>query len=166
MSEIPAVPATPPSVLVVPPDAGRPLSAFGSRAVFKLEGPDTAGSLCLAIAETPPGAGPPPHMQHGEDEVFVVLQGTLEFLTDSGWVEAPAGTVAFVPRGARHTFRNAGAIPSRHLVMVLPSGFEDFYGEAAGLFAAGRPDPARLGALAAKYGHQFLTSDPRVTGQK
>jgi|1185.fasta_scaffold155187_3 hypothetical protein len=46
-----------PTVVVVPPDGGQPIAAFGSTAVFKLSGRETGGALCLAVAETPQGEG-------------------------------------------------------------------------------------------------------------
>jgi mannose-6-phosphate isomerase-like protein (cupin superfamily) len=154
-TEVPSSPT--PAILVIPPDGGRSATAFGSHAEFKLEGRHTANALCLGIAHTPPGAGPPPHVHHRDDEVFVVLEGELSFLTATGWVSAPEGTVVYAPRGAPHTFRNPGSTPSRHLVLTLPGGFDEFYLRCAELFAAGGPpDPQRLRAIAAEYGYEFL----------
>jgi quercetin dioxygenase-like cupin family protein len=150
-------PAASPALLVIPPDAGRPVAAFGTTAVFKLEGRHTGGALCLGVAETPPGAGPPPHVHRLDDELFVVLEGELSFQGDTGWVLAPQGTVVYAPRGAPHTFRNVGSTPSRHLVLTLPSGFDEFYVRCAEVFAAGGPpDPQRLRTIAGDYGYEFL----------
>src|SRR5207249_6515609 len=91
--------------------------------------------LCLAVVQTPPGAGPPPHVHRRDDEAFVVLEGELSFLTTSGWVPAPQGTVVYAPRGAPHTYRNVGSSSSRHLVLNLPSGFDEFYVRCGELFA-------------------------------
>ncbi len=111
----------------------------------------------LAIAQTPPGAGPPPHVHHRDDEIFVVLEGELSFLTATGWIPAPQGSVIYAPREAPHTFRNVGASPSRHVVLTLPSGFDEFYARCSELFAAeGSPDPRQLRAVAADYGYEFL----------
>lgn len=149
--------ASTPAVLVIPPEGGRPVTAFGSTAVFKLESHQTGSALCLATAETPPGAGPPAHVHSRDDEVFFVLEGELSFLTATGWVPAPRGSVIYAPRGAPHTFRNAGPAPSRHLVLTLPSGFDQFYLRSAELMAAGGPpDLERLKAVAAEYGYEFL----------
>jgi mannose-6-phosphate isomerase-like protein (cupin superfamily) len=144
-------------VVVIMPDAGRSFTAFGSTAQFKLEGSHTAGTLCLGFAVTPPGVGPPPHVHHTDDELFIVVEGQLEVWSDAGWTVAPAGSVVYLPRGSRHTFRNAGATPSRHWVLTAPSGFDDFYRGAAEIFAAGgTPDFQKLGALAAKHGYEIL----------
>jgi hypothetical protein len=81
-TEVP--PSSPPAILVIPPEGGRSATAFGSHAQFKLEGRHTGNALCLGISHTPPGAGPPPHVHHRDDEVFVVLEGELSFLTATG----------------------------------------------------------------------------------
>jgi mannose-6-phosphate isomerase-like protein (cupin superfamily) len=144
-------------LVIIPPDGGRSIDAFGSTLTLKLEGHDTAGALFLGIAETPPGEGPPPHVHRRDDEIFVVLDGELSFLSATGWVAAPQGTVVFAPRGAPHTFRNVGSAPSRHLVLTLPSGFDEFYARCGEVFAAaGPPDTGRLRSIASEYGYEFL----------
>jgi len=144
-------------VAVITPDAGRSFTAFGSTAQFKLEGEHTAGRLCLGLAVTPPGVGPPPHVHHTDDELFIVVEGQLEVWSDAGWTPAPAGSVIYLPRGSRHTFRNAGATPSRHWVLTTPSGFDEFYRGAAEMFAVGgAPDGRKLGELAARHGYEIL----------
>jgi mannose-6-phosphate isomerase-like protein (cupin superfamily) len=147
-----------PSILIIAPEAGRPLTAFGSTAVFKLNGEQTGGTLCLGLARTPPGVGPPAHVHRRDDELFVVVEGTLSFWTAAGWRQVTPGTVIYVPRGAPHAFRNTGTTPSSHWVLTLPSGFEEFYARAAALFAAGggAPDPQQLRGLAGEYGYEFL----------
>jgi quercetin dioxygenase-like cupin family protein len=158
-------PSPPPPILVIPPDAGRSVAAFGTTAVFKLEGCHTGGALSLGVAETPPGAGPPPHVHRLDDEVFVVLEGELSFLTATGWVPAPRGSVVYAPRGAPHTFRNAGPTTSRHLVLTLPSGFDEFYVRCAELFVpGGPPDPQQLRAIAAEFGYEFLAPGALAAG--
>ena len=146
-----------PDVIVIPPEGGQTLAAFGSETVFKLLARDTAGTFCLAIASTPPGGGPPPHVHRKDDELFVVLEGQLTFFTAKGPVRAPTGSVVYAPRNAPHTFRNDGSSASRHLVLVLPSGFDEFYARSAEVFAAGGPpDRERLMAIAADYGYEFM----------
>ena len=49
-------------------------------------------------------SNPPLHIQLDEDEAFYVIDGEIEFTVDGAQVVAGAGTFAFVPRGASHTF--------------------------------------------------------------
>jgi mannose-6-phosphate isomerase-like protein (cupin superfamily) len=165
MSNEVVTPSPTPSILVIPPEGGQARSAFGSTALFKLEGRHTGGALCLAIATTPAGVGPPPHVHRRDDELFVVVEGELSFLTGTGWVAAPQGSVVFVPRGVPHTFRNSGPTPSRHLVLNLPSGFDEFYARCGEVQSGGGPpDVARLRAIAEEYGYEFLSPGPAQGG--
>ena len=87
----------------------------------------------------------------GDDpsELFIVLEGELSFQSSRGWIAAPQGSVVFAPRNAPHTFRNNGSTPSRHVVIAMPSGFDEFYARCADVFAAGGPpDIAQLRAIA------------------
>jgi quercetin dioxygenase-like cupin family protein len=151
-------------VVVIQPDDGRTFSAFGSAACFKLEGEHTGGKLCLALAETPPNAGPPLHLHNRDDELFIVVQGELEVTADGETKRAPAGSVVFLPRGTKHTFRNSGTTLSKHWVLVAPSGFEQFYARSADVFSAGPPNPQALRDIAAEYGYEILGVPPRRDG--
>jgi len=141
---------------VIPPGFGRVLAAFGSVTEFKLETEHTGGTFSLALAETPPGVSPPPHVHHSDDELFLILEGEISVLSRDGWIAVTPGTVVYLPRGVPHTFRNTGTKPSRHWVLTLPSGFDQFYRQAAELFADGSASPDRLGALARSYGYEIF----------
>ncbi len=143
--------------IVVPPDAGRSLTAFGDTVLVKLSGEQTGGALSASISSAPPGNGPPLHRHGREDELFYVLEGRLSFFADGAWTEGGPGTMAFLPRGQAHTFRNVGDAPSKMLILTLPSGFENFFARCAEVFAAGdSPDMARIIQIAAEHGIEFL----------
>jgi mannose-6-phosphate isomerase-like protein (cupin superfamily) len=138
-----------------------PVSAFGSTIHFQLEARDTRGALCLGLATTPPGVAPPLHVHAKDDEVFIVVSGSMAFHTPDGWHDVEPGTVVFMPRGVPHTFRNRGTTPSQHWVLTAPSGFEDFYARTAALFAKpGPPDFPALRGIAAEYGYTILGPAP------
>jgi mannose-6-phosphate isomerase-like protein (cupin superfamily) len=146
----------PRTMLVIPPDGGTALAAFGSVTKFKLETEHTGGTFSLALAETPPGVSPPPHVHRSDDELFLILEGEISVLSSDGWVPVTPGTAVYLPRGVPHTFRNTGSTPSRHWVLTLPSGFDQFYRQAAELFAEGSATPDRLGTLAQSYGYEIF----------
>jgi mannose-6-phosphate isomerase-like protein (cupin superfamily) len=147
--------------LVIAPTEGRAFKAFGSEALFKLGGAETAGSLSLGVASTPPGIGPPLHVHRSDDEIFVILEGEISFHLGGRWTAAGPGTVVYLPRGVPHTFRNSGVTPSRHCVITTPSGFEMFFARSAEVFATpGPPDPLRLKSLADEYGYELLGPPP------
>lgn len=50
--------------------------AFGNEILFKLTTENTGGRLSLGLATVPAGkGGPPPHIHHHGEEVFLVLEG-------------------------------------------------------------------------------------------
>jgi len=67
-----------------------------------------------------PGDQAPPHVHHGSDEAFYVLDGELEVLMGDERRRFTAGELAYVPAGTVHTFANPGAGPTRVLAVMTP----------------------------------------------
>ncbi len=67
-----------------------------------------------------PGDQAPPHIHHGSDEAFYVLDGRLEVLTGTERKTYEAGQLAFVPAGTVHTFANRDPDSCRILVIMTP----------------------------------------------
>lgn len=67
-----------------------------------------------------PGDQAPPHVHHGSDEAFYVLDGQLEVLTGGDRRIVPAGQLAFISAGTVHTFANKGPDNCRILVVMTP----------------------------------------------
>lgn len=65
-----------------------------------------------------PGDQAPPHVHHGSDEAFYVLDGELEVLEGEERRILPAGELAYIPAGTRHTFANRGPGQTRILVVM------------------------------------------------
>lgn len=116
---------------------------------------DTGGAMSITDSLSPPGSGPPRHIHHDADEVFVLLSGDVEFWLDGErFVRVPSQTV-FIPRGKEHTFRVIGDAPSRHLVILTPGGFEGFFADmAAGQFRIPE-DMAAIEESAARHNLSF-----------
>ena len=152
-STTPSIPPAAARATIVQPDEGATLRAFGGTMQILLGGAETGGRLVVGLETTPPGGGPPPHRHRDEDELFLVIEGREEFLADGRWTPVGPGGAVYLPRGTTHTFRNAGDTPSRHWLLVTPSGFERFFAGCAEAFAAaGGPDLARVSALLAEHG--------------
>jgi quercetin dioxygenase-like cupin family protein len=150
-----------PQTLVIPPEGGKTVHAFGDSAVIKLSGEQTNGSLMVALSSSRPGEGPPPHIHHAEDEMFMVMEGKVRFLANGQWTEPlEAGTIVYTPRGRIHTFQNAGDTACRQLIIATPSGFELFFSKCAEVFAAagagGVLDMARILAISAEHQIEFV----------
>lgn len=115
----------------------------------------TGGAVSIVDSLSPPGSGPPRHVHEREDETFVVLTGACEFwLEGETFIKGP-GESTFIPRGREHTFRVVRDQPSRHLLILTPSGFEGFFAEMAqGAFRIPE-DMEQVGASAARHNLRF-----------
>ena len=146
-----------PAPVVVLPQAGKTLRAFGDEIRVHLGGAETGGKYTLFTDVTPPGGGPPPHYHENEDEWFYPLEGRAEFFLDDAWQAVPTGSVVFVPRGTIHTFRNCGETPLKQLTHVSPAGFELFFARCAEEFAKpGPPDMRRIIEISAEHGIHYI----------
>jgi quercetin dioxygenase-like cupin family protein len=153
--------SNPPQTLIIPPDAGDSIQAYGDTAQVKLSGEQTNGSMVVVVGTSPPGGGPPPHRHRNEDEMFIVLEGKIRFFANGQWTEPLApGTIVYTPRGGIHTFQNVGETPCRQWIIATPSGFERFFSRSAEVFAAAGPgvppDMARLLAISGECGIEFV----------
>jgi mannose-6-phosphate isomerase-like protein (cupin superfamily) len=63
----------------------------------------TGGAHSLFEIVTRPGAGPPPQIQHCEDEYFYVLEEDYEFLLEGRTLRADAGCLLYVPNSTFHS---------------------------------------------------------------
>ena len=145
------------SALIFQAGEGQVIDAFGNRSLFKLTGDNTGGARTITMAEVPPGHGPPHHVHHSDDEVFLIIEGQYRFLVDGVWKDVGPNGLVFLPRDCPHTFVNAGSTTSRHWAILWPSGFETFYARCAEVFAAkGPPDRERLGQISREHGYEFL----------
>lgn len=91
----------------------------------------TGGTMSITDTVSPPNSGPPRHVHQDADETFVLLTGETEFWLEGETFARGPGETAFVPRGKQHTFRVIGDLPSRHLIILTPGGFEGFFAEMA-----------------------------------
>jgi mannose-6-phosphate isomerase-like protein (cupin superfamily) len=114
---------------VIAPGEGRAYWAVGDHLTFKLGAEDTAGAFSVAEARIVPGGGPPPHVHTREDEMFYLLEGSLQFIKGDELFEGAAGDAFYLPRGVTHAFKNVSDRPARAIVFATPCGFENFIPE-------------------------------------
>jgi quercetin dioxygenase-like cupin family protein len=133
---------------IVGPSAGRALQVLGSTITVKIDGEQTAGQYAVIEEVSPVDGGPPLHVHHHEDELFYVQEGEVEFQLGEQRFRAQAGSVAFLPKGVPHTFRNVGATASKVLVVIIPARFVGFFDD---IHALAQPTPEQLEALEQKY---------------
>jgi quercetin dioxygenase-like cupin family protein len=146
----------------VPPGEGtRSLWVLGEFVAHKVPSPQTGGAYSLFEVTTQPGAGPPHHVHHREDEAFYVLGGDFEFLDGEETKRVGAGSLLYVPKGTLHAHKNVGEGVGRMLITQTPGGlYEQFFegvgkpAEAEGgpLDFEAQPEVGRIVEVAAKYG--------------
>jgi mannose-6-phosphate isomerase-like protein (cupin superfamily) len=151
----------------VPPGEGRSLWVLGELVTYKTTSEQTGGAYSLFEVATQPGVGPPPHVQHREDESFFVLEGEYEFLDDvGGTTRAGVGSLIYVPRGNLHAHKYVGESVGRMLVTQTPGGLHECFFEEIGKPAMDGPEPSvsegsqdvgRIIAIAVKYGIEIPT---------
>ena len=91
-----------------PGEGRRSLRVMDEMVTCKIPSDQTSGAYSLFEITTQPGAGPPPHVQHWEDESFYVLEGEYEFFDGARTIRAGVDSLIYVPRGNLHTHKNVG----------------------------------------------------------
>lgn len=139
------------------PGEGDELRAFGHPLTVLLNGEQTGGKIAVLRGEVPPGGGPPLHVHHRDDEIFLVTEGRIRFFVDGTWTEVAAGGTVYLPKGIPHRFHNNSTVVGHYFVITTPSGFEKLFAECAVEFAKpGGPDRARIIEIHDKYGNELL----------
>ena len=165
--------------LLLRPGAGRRIQ--GASMTLKV-GAGQSRAWSAFEAEVAPGFDVGAHLHREAEELFYVLDGELDLLafeptvrTVGNWqswesasgahvVRGGPGSTMFVPAGCPHAFANPGTGPARMLFLVSPPGHELYLDELGELVGRpGRPDPAAIAELRARYDIQQLT--PMAVGR-
>ena len=147
----------------IPPGKGaRSLWVLGELLTYKVPSQQTGGAYALFEVTMQPGSGPPPHVQHREDESFYLVEGEYEFPVVGETLRVGAGSLVYVPKGTLHAHKNVGEGVGRMLVTQTPGGlYEGFFKEVGvaaptnvvmGSLEDGSPEAARISVIAARYG--------------
>jgi mannose-6-phosphate isomerase-like protein (cupin superfamily) len=138
---------------VLGPGEGQLLTARGSVMAFKAVAAQTGGDFSLMERTLPPGGRRPPAHRHVNcSEAFFVLDGQISFELEDQSLSGGPGDFLLVPRGAAHTFGNAGAGPARLLVLHAPA-MDAYFEELHRLWASGQPPATEQErALMARFG--------------
>jgi mannose-6-phosphate isomerase-like protein (cupin superfamily) len=116
-----------PNLFPLPARTGKMVAVMGDLYTFLVSAKETNGAFATVENSIRPQSGPPPHIHHGNDETFYIIEGTFSFLVGEQVVIAEPDTYVYVPRGMVHTFTNVGPEAGRMLVTVTPAGFEKFF---------------------------------------
>ena len=143
--------------LHVRPGEGRTFRARGDLFFFKVLGADNGDAFSMCEVRNSPRGGVPPHIDHHDDEAFLVLEGTYSCM-------CTPGESFFAPRGTPHAFKNAGDTEARILIVQAPGGVVEKYLEEAwetiedpsNLPEPVEPDFGKVTTVAQKYGIELL----------
>ncbi len=93
----------------------------------------TTGDYDLMMGETPAMVqGPPPHLHHSFKEVFLMVEGEMEFMVNGEIKVLKAGESIDIPPETLHTFGNRSNRPCKWVNIHSPKGFRNFF-EALGV---------------------------------
>ena len=123
----------------------------GAGNTFFLDGESTNGRVSLVQhVVAPRSLAGPMHRHEREDEFSFIMSGQIAAISDGHEVLAGRGELLVKPRGQWHTFWNPGDEPATLLEIISAAGLEKLFRS----FAAGKPTPEALMAMAAEYGAQ------------
>ena len=143
---------------VIAPDEGVSVSLYDTRFDYKIEGADTGGGLAFIEVTVPPRTLVKPHQHAREDEISLILSGTLGARIGDVTTEViPTGSYLLKPRGVPHALWNLGDEPARLVEVLTPAGLEPYFRELAPILNERGPEwTQRYRQLAEDYGLTIL----------
>jgi len=131
-----------PKIVALHPNDSESFSWDGGKVRFLASSEDTDGGWAVIEVTERPGYKTPVHRHNHTDEAFYVLEGILTVKINDKTSEYPAGSYVLIPRGTPHAQGNLGKVPVKHLLTVMPGGFERFFRDRIELFKTVKPgDP-------------------------
>jgi quercetin dioxygenase-like cupin family protein len=139
---------------------------MGSLMTVHADSAATNGSAALIEMVGAPGLEPPFHAHRHEDEMFYLIEGSLEVFRGQEELTLNPGESGFLPRDVPHTFKILSPT-ARWLVYMMPGGFEEFF-RAVGrpakkLALEDHPAPPDFGHMIATGERLGLTFFPEMT---
>ncbi|MBF4473769.1 cupin domain-containing protein [Flavobacterium sp. HJJ] len=149
-------------IKMVDKNKGEHISVVGDLYRIVISGNETNGAYAMIDMQVPPGGGPPPHSHSNFHESFLVIDGEVEFKTETGKYTAKKGDFINVPvGGAVHSFKNISNKIAHLVCTVVPAGLDEFFKEIGKPVQAGEFLPNKhlnedelnqLVKIAEKYG--------------
>ena len=120
--------------------SGQPIPNTPFRRVIPTDVTDNR--MVMLAADMPVGQNVPPHAHAHEDQVTIVVSGTVGATLADEEFELTAGSVVFLPRDVPHRLWNKGDDIARVLEIYTPGGFDLVFEQIGAIVAAGRqPTP-------------------------
>jgi mannose-6-phosphate isomerase-like protein (cupin superfamily) len=114
-----------PKPIILTKDEGRHYAMGAMSAIFKADEEETSANY--SVSEwwlEPHSLGSGPHSHDENDEIFLVLEGTMSFLVGDEWIDAEQGTFLRIPATVTHDFANRNDKRAGIFNVYIPGGFE------------------------------------------
>ncbi len=134
---------------VKPAIVSRPTEGEFLRMVGRIKITSEQTNGAFEVLELDGPGSPPPHVHRDHDELFYIIRGTYTFLIEAHEVEVPAGSVVFIPRGLKHSFKHSEG--ASFLGVLMPGGMEGFFREMSEAITTGRDHTEFRATHAGKY---------------
>ena len=143
---------------VIGPNDGPSVVLNETMFVYKLESADTDGKLAFIEVTVPPRTLVKPHQHANEDEVSLILSGTVGARVGDETIESiAAGSYLLKPRDVPHALWNVGDEPARLVEVLSPAGLEPYFREVGPILREHGPRwTIRYRELAESYGLTIL----------
>ncbi len=112
-------------------------------ATFKADEAETGHAYSISEWRLEANTKGPGAHSHPEDDVFFVIEGSMSFLIEKEWIDAPVGTFVLVPGGTTHDFENRSEEAAAVLNFSTPGTFESAMPEIVKWFLENPPGEAR-----------------------
>lgn len=89
--------------------------------------PITAEGFCMGIVTLDPHGGQVPWHSHPNEEVYLVLEGSLELALGEELGEVRSGQTVHIPSNTFHQLTNRGSEPARFIYVYSPAGDVDHW---------------------------------------
>lgn len=141
---------------------GQKLTIAGGDYRIIVAGKETNGAYAIIEMTVPVGAGPVPHSHTNFEEIFYVVEGALDFKSETGSFLAQKGATVSIPKGGIiHNFKNNSDKPAKLLCTVIPAGLDDFFVEVSELLLSNKDSEAvikeYIKLISEKYGQKLYS---------
>ena len=143
---------------IVKPEQALSIKPFGLDLKVLLSTEATGGSISVLMGYIKPGEGPGDHVHFNREEMFFIIEGTIELTVGGQTTTAGPGTIVFIPRNVVHRFKNVGDTTGCMLDWSLPGGHDQYFKAISDLTADGCLTGEKVMEINKKFDTKFLAA--------
>ena len=117
---------------------------------------------CFELVVPPASNVPPPHSHVANEELVVVLEGTLRYTVGNETRDLQPVVTMSTPPGIVHGFSNPHAVTARALVINTPDIGAQYFREVGAIVGGGGP-PDRVKIIATMQRYGLVPAGPPAT---